>query len=581
MSEAPSSSSPQPPASSSPPPAASQAFIVGKSFLKQYYEVLATTPENISRFYKPDTSIISHSFQPSVPAEPKVLGATGHEVFQWAAACSDGSGISIDFGSGAIDAQETIAGGILLVVTGQMTLPQGDVDANNADANTPRPFVHTFFLNVALAGKRKNYYVHNDILRFISTPDGSQQQQQQQQEQQQEDVPVEKNSVEEVNDNTSPPPPPPPQDKPVESEAKPVSTTAVAPPVAQAQKVQIAEEKKDVIQGEKEEKAKEVVVVKDVATSKVESKNERKKASADKGKKKEKDTTSKSDKKSSESGSGNGGKDEKKSKKGKARSRSSKKGSRSASPTEGKNGNDNNDGKPKPPGSWASLVAGSGGTANPSPAAAAAASVASQMTESSKGQATASASASVSTAKEEKRSTTSTTTDNNPSTSASNGKESKTTKAVNGSTSTITQRTPEATLLLKNVSDRTKEHEIRSMFEPYAAKVSQNILGITLKASSGFCFVDFDAKFVVDTILKEVEELKKSGVGNKFAMHGKPMDVGRKVPVEKGGGRGHNYRSSSPGHSTFPKPRHHRRNSPRGQREGNRSGRQHANQDKK
>jgi len=65
-------------------------------------------------------------------------------------------------------------------------------------------------------------------------------------------------------------------------------------------------------------------------------------------------------------------------------------------------------------------------------------------------------------------------------------------------------------LFLKNIPDRTKESEIRSMFEPYATSLDRRILGITLKASSGFCFVDFDAKIVVDTILREVEEIKNS-----------------------------------------------------------------------
>merc|ERR1739844_801580 len=137
--------------------------------------------------------------------------------------------------------------------------------------------------------------------------------------------------------------------------------------------------------------------------------------------------------------------------------------------------------------------------------------------------------------------------------SSSNTKESKSSQhqqsssKSNGSTP---QRTPEATLFLKNIPDRTKESEIRSMFEPYATSLDRKILGITLKASSGFCFVDFDAKIVVDTILKEVEEIKNSkkqqqqdgGDGKKvegnkkFVLHGKQLDVGRKTPSEKSRG---------------------------------------------
>lgn len=677
-----SSSSPLPPAASQSPPS---AFIIGKSFFKQYYAVLATNPETISRFYKPDTSILSHSFQPSVPAEPKVLTSESNspiDLFSWA--CSNdatvegnngtsktsggGGGISVDFGSGAIDAQETIGGGILLVVTGQMTLP--------LPSSKPKPFVHTFFLsNSAPAGKKKNFYVHNDILRFISTtpedntalpPVGVAGQQQQgevvsntgslsdKKEQQKKEVTV-------------------PQDKPQEEEVKvKIAPPAPVDPTPQPPaKVKIVEEK---VEKEKDGKRKDETdkstsnhnksTKKEESTSKPEKSKRTKSESAtdknEKGnKRKDKDnntstTSTSSDPKSKSDGQRKKNtnnteissdqspqqqqsKDEKK-KKNKARSRSRKKGrsgSRSASPTHGKNGKSggkNDDGsssssKPKTPGSWASLVAGTGsgsaststGASKPSPAAAAAASVASQMTESAM-------TLEDTNGKEGDKSTKSnqstpqggTATNNSPPTNHNesnntdhsnnnNNKESKppisssSKSNSNGPPPPAPQRTPEATLFLKNVSDRTKETEIRAIFEPYATNLDQKILGITLKASSGFCFVDFDAKIVVDTILKDADAMKSNGKqqdggsassgsgrggndkkleGNKFVIHGKLLDVGRKVPAEKSGGRRHTYRSSSPGNNAYPKARHPRRNSPRG---GNRSGRQHGHghQDKK
>jgi len=56
-----------------------------------------------------------------------------------------------------MDAHESVQGGILVVVTGHMTL-QGWRDG--------KQFVHTFFLNLG-TGSKKSFYVHNDILRFV------------------------------------------------------------------------------------------------------------------------------------------------------------------------------------------------------------------------------------------------------------------------------------------------------------------------------------------------------------------------------------------------------------------------------
>lgn len=689
---------------------ASPAFFIGKSFIKQYYEVLATCPENIPRFYKPESSIISHSFQPSVPAEPKTLTGPPASTesgtdstaafFKWAAKTSkSGSGISVDFGSGAIDAQESIGGGILLVVTGQMTLPtpDSDVDVHNADSdgnNTenivgPRPFVHTFFLsNSAAAGKKKNFYVHNDILRFISTsastststaPTSSLPKSSSSSstaptistttsastvipladnEEQNDTAKASTKTVDaDVSDNATPPP----QDKPSKQTNKTETevTSSRAPPQAVPSKVVNGKDKVKATEKEGSDVASEVAAPSAPSSKKEENKSEKSKQkknkqeptsekndssssnnnnSNSKGNKKNAKESSSSDAKSNKtdkkkndannnSNNNNSNttseptntKEEKKSKKNKARSRSRKKGrsgSRSASPTDdaggksnGKSGknDDVSSSKPKTPGSWASLVAGTSGSSKPSPAAAAAASAASQMTEASakvdgntSGNDNGNGSANASSKETSDKTKSSSTSNDNE--SNSNTKESKSSSSKSNSnsnappTSSAPQRTPEATLFLKNIPDRAKEAEIRSMFEPYALLLNQKILGITLKASSGFCFVDFDAKVVVDTILKEVGEMKKANANtkqqdgnngnkktdeNKFILHGKMLDVGRKVPVEKSGGnRGHSYRSSSPGNNAFPKSRHHRRNSPRG---GNRSGRQHGhgNQEKK
>jgi len=162
-------SSPTPTANAN---AAPSPLTIGKTFIKQYYQVLSKTPQNIHQFYKPNTSVLSHSFLSSDVADCKTLSSTNHsDIFEWAIsneASADetiaaGGSLCLDFGNGAIDAQETIQGGILLVVTGHMKLP---------DTEKAKTFVHTFLLNNgAPAGKKRQFYVHNDILRFIAEPD--------------------------------------------------------------------------------------------------------------------------------------------------------------------------------------------------------------------------------------------------------------------------------------------------------------------------------------------------------------------------------------------------------------------------
>lgn len=147
---------------------------IGKSFIKQYYKVLSSSPEHIHKFYK-STSSISHGFEPSVPAETVALSDLDDistevrtKLFSWAEpSAEDGSVVTLDFERGAIDAQVSVGGGVLLVVTGLMTLP--------GSSGKARPFVHTFFLNsgMAAAGKRRQFYVHNDVLRFLSEDDVS------------------------------------------------------------------------------------------------------------------------------------------------------------------------------------------------------------------------------------------------------------------------------------------------------------------------------------------------------------------------------------------------------------------------
>lgn len=150
--------------SPTPPVVNPSPLAIGRTFLKQYYQVLTTTPDMIHKFYRP-SSVLSHG-EGSNPTAPTTLetltsssGTTNlkDRFVSWAESSSDDP-VRFELENGAIDAQESVNGGVLLVVTGHMYL---------GDAR--KQFCHTFFLNVFSAenSNRRQYYVHNDVLRFL------------------------------------------------------------------------------------------------------------------------------------------------------------------------------------------------------------------------------------------------------------------------------------------------------------------------------------------------------------------------------------------------------------------------------
>eukprot|EP00980_Cylindrotheca_fusiformis_P023450 scaffold10490_cov129-Cylindrotheca_fusiformis.AAC.6 len=144
--------------STSPPPTGDGSVAgptpqkIGIRFVKAYYQTLSTTPDQIFKFYKP-SSILSHG-EGSTPTS-----ATSFESYQLGERWGDAQ--RFDFDNGAIDAQPSANGSILLVVTGHVVVK---VD----EEETRKGFVHTFLLAlVSLPNKQKTYYVHNDVLRFL------------------------------------------------------------------------------------------------------------------------------------------------------------------------------------------------------------------------------------------------------------------------------------------------------------------------------------------------------------------------------------------------------------------------------
>ena len=143
-------SSPTPPPGAGPSPLA-----IGRTFVKQYYQVLSAEPEKIVKFYKP-VSTFSHG-QGSEPTTPASIAECESSELLKDRLFSQKS-FKLDLEHGAIDAQMSLGGGVLVVVTGHMIIEEHR-----------RAFCHTFFLNVASApdAKMKSFYVHNDVMRFL------------------------------------------------------------------------------------------------------------------------------------------------------------------------------------------------------------------------------------------------------------------------------------------------------------------------------------------------------------------------------------------------------------------------------
>jgi Nuclear transport factor 2 (NTF2) domain len=140
------------------PPADVSPLTVGTQFVKKYYQVLSTAPEDIDRFYKASTSVVTRGHG-SDPAAVLVTDFTdGAAAARFANHDDEDQVIRFEFEHGAIDAQFSVNSGIVLVVTGQVVyLP----------SKIRKSFVHTFFLGSTVAGVKRSYYVHNDILRFL------------------------------------------------------------------------------------------------------------------------------------------------------------------------------------------------------------------------------------------------------------------------------------------------------------------------------------------------------------------------------------------------------------------------------
>ncbi|CAN0164300.1 unnamed protein product, partial [Ectocarpus sp. 12 AP-2014] len=127
--------------------------VVGSHFVKQYYgEVLSKKPVELHRFYK-DESTFCHA-SGTKEEEP----VSGLEDIKAKIKHLGLGGATVDLGCGSVDAQPSEGGGVLLMVTGSITIANTD----------PRQFCQTFFLaRQHQDNDRHNYFVRNDIFRFL------------------------------------------------------------------------------------------------------------------------------------------------------------------------------------------------------------------------------------------------------------------------------------------------------------------------------------------------------------------------------------------------------------------------------
>merc|ERR1711957_309839 len=110
-------------------------------------------------------------------------------------------------------------------------------------------------------------------------------------------------------------------------------------------------------------------------------------------------------------------------------------------------------------------------------------------------------------------------------------------------------------------SPQTRDIDIRTLFNPIASSHGSKILSTTLNANRGFCFIDFDGRDIVDSLLKDAAvAAAAAAIGNqnnngkvvdgdnvvvggdnkksKFVLHGRTLEVGRKVSTSRGRGNG-------------------------------------------
>ena len=101
-------------------------------------------------------------------------------------------------------------------------------------------------------------------------------------------------------------------------------------------------------------------------------------------------------------------------------------------------------------------------------------------------------------------------------------------------------RDPDCTLVIKNISENTREREVRDMFEPYAIQTKSRILGINVSGAKTLAFVDYDSPEPVLLALKDNKQ---------FQLHGRNLELEPKM-VDKSRAKGYGGRNRGQGGDT-------------------------------
>jgi hypothetical protein len=420
MTDATKTTSPVPPEGAAGP----SPLTVGKRFVKQYYQVLSSTPDQIFRFYNPTLSVLSHG-EGSNLTTPLPL-----EQYQITGRWGDAKKMTIELEHGAIDAQVSVNGGILLVVTGHVVLD----DLHKA-------FVHTFFLTTVANSKR--FYVHNDILRFLHEDQAAA---------------TKKNGAAGAAAVTTAKEEPAIVKKEEPVVVEPVLVVPTPEPQTQPEDVDSGggvEESKEVMDDEEDEApAVEEEQVPAIVEEPIVVEKEASAAAA---------AVSEPESK------------EKKGKKPKGRGRS---------PPQQEEQKPQKPAAKPVPGSWASLVASSG------PAIIVPAPAASSPTKKAPAKAPAPAKKTEAAPAPEKSASTSAQQDKEASNNTHNNNSGNKDKKQFGDRP---KRDPDCTLVIKNLADGTKDTDLRTLFEPFATQTKTKVVGATVSNHRGLAFVDYDS----------------------------------------------------------------------------------------
>ncbi|KAE8685848.1 Nuclear transport factor 2 family protein with RNA binding domain [Hibiscus syriacus] len=119
--------------------------VVGNAFVHQYYLILHQSPELVHRFYH-DSSKLGRPEENGIMSITTTMQAINEKI------------LALEYGEfkaeiTSVDAQDSHSGGVLVLVTGYLTLKD----------KVGRKFTQTFFL----APQDKGYFVLNDMFRYV------------------------------------------------------------------------------------------------------------------------------------------------------------------------------------------------------------------------------------------------------------------------------------------------------------------------------------------------------------------------------------------------------------------------------